>query len=66
MHNLAAELEANQAKLKSKHKSSGLQDVTQKEMKLLEKINQKLVTLKAKASSKSVNGHDISDEEEDE
>merc|ERR1712129_88627 len=39
----------NGAKSKSKHRSSGLHDVAQKEMKLLSRIKEKLNNLKEKA-----------------
>ena len=48
--NQQVEIESNQNRLKSKHRSSSLQDVTQKEMKLLERINDKLTNLKVKVT----------------
>ena len=67
MSNQASEFEKlqgnqqNGAKSKSKHRSSGLHDVAQKEMKLLSRINEKLNNLKEKAKP----DFDITDTEDE-
>ena len=67
MSNQASEFEKlqgnlqNGAKSKSKHRSSGMHDVAQKEMKLLSRINEKLNNLKEKAKP----DFDITDTEDE-